>query len=63
VTIKEASKDLLVVQHSVDTLGFTIPEWLDVDHTARKVVIRDLPSRAQIDTAINEQLIVELYSK
>ena len=63
VTIKEASKELLVVQHSVDTLGFTIPEWLDVDHTARKVVIRDLPSRAQIDTAINEQLVVELYSK
>jgi len=63
VTLKESSKDLLVVQHSVDTLGFTIPEWLDVDHTARKVTIRDLPSRAQIDTAINEQLIVELYSK
>jgi small subunit ribosomal protein S4 len=63
VTMKEASKELLVVQHSVDTLGFTIPEWLDVDHTARKVVIRDLPSRAQIDTAINEQLVVELYSK
>ncbi|MEX0756653.1 MAG: 30S ribosomal protein S4, partial [Acidimicrobiia bacterium] len=30
VTAKEASKDLLVIQHSVDTLGFTIPEWLDV---------------------------------
>lgn len=63
VTAKETSKELLVIQHSVDTLGFTIPEWLDVDHTARKVTIRDLPSRAQIDTAINEQLIVELYSK
>jgi small subunit ribosomal protein S4 len=63
VTAKETSKELLIIQHSVDTLGFTIPEWLDVDHTARKVTIRDLPSRAQIDTAINEQLIVELYSK
>jgi small subunit ribosomal protein S4 len=63
VTMKETSKDLLIVQHSVDTLGFTIPEWLEVDHTARKVTVRDLPSRAQIDTAINETLIVELYSK
>ena len=63
VTLKDTSKELLVVQHSVDTLGFAIPEWLDVDHTGRKVTIRDLPSRAQIDTAINEQLIVELYSK
>ncbi|HVR33416.1 MAG TPA: 30S ribosomal protein S4 [Acidimicrobiia bacterium] len=63
VTLKDTSKELLVVQHSVDTLGFAVPEWLDVDHTGRKVTIRDLPSRAQIDTAINEQLIVELYSK
>jgi small subunit ribosomal protein S4 len=63
VSLKEASKELVVVQHAVDTLGYPIPEWLDVDHSERKVVIRDLPSRAQIDTAINEQLIVELYSK
>jgi small subunit ribosomal protein S4 len=63
VTFKESSKELVVVQHAVDTLGYPIPEWLDVDQSERKVVIRDLPSRAQIDTAINEQLIVELYSK
>jgi small subunit ribosomal protein S4 len=63
VSFKEASKDLVVVQHSVDTLGYPVPEWLDVDHTERKIAIRDLPSRAQIDTAINEQLVVELYSK
>ncbi len=63
VSFKDRSKDLVVVQHSVDTLGNPIPEWLDVDHSERKVVVRDLPSRAQIDTAINEQLIVELYSK
>ena len=63
VTFKDASKELVVVQHAVDTLGYPIPEWLDVDQSERKVVIRDLPSRSQIDTAINEQLIVELYSK
>lgn len=63
VTLKEASQDLIVVQHSVDTLGRPMPEWLDVDHGGRRVVVRDLPSRHQIDTAINEQLIVELYSK
>lgn len=63
VTIKEKSKELVVVQHAVDTLGHPVPEWLDVNHSERKVVIRDLPSRAQIDTAINEQLVVELYSK
>jgi small subunit ribosomal protein S4 len=63
VTAKEASKDLIVIQHSVDTLGRPVPEWLDASHSERKVTVRDLPNRHQIDTAINEQLIVELYSK
>ena len=63
ISVKERSKELIVVQHAVDTLGRPVPEWLDVDHDDRKVTIRDLPSRQQIDTAINEQLIVELYSK
>lgn len=63
VTVKERSTDLVAIQHAVDTLGRPVPEWLDVDHPARRVVVRDLPSRQQIDTAISEQLIVELYSK
>jgi small subunit ribosomal protein S4 len=63
VTVKDRSTDLVAIQHAVDTFGRPMPDWLDVDHDARKVVVRDLPSREQIDTAINEQLIVELYSK
>lgn len=63
VTLKDRSTEMVVVQHSVDTLGRPVPEWLDVDLKGRKVVVRDMPSRAQIDTAINEQLVVELYSK
>ncbi|HSJ36132.1 MAG TPA: 30S ribosomal protein S4 [Acidimicrobiia bacterium] len=63
VTVKEASRDLVIIQHSVDTLDRVAPEWLDVNLGDRRVAIRDLPSRDQIDTAIQEQLIVELYSK
>ena len=63
VTMKEASQDLVAVQHSVDTLDRVVPEWLDVDAGERKVSVRDVPDREQIDTAIQEQLIVELYSK
>ncbi len=63
VTLRDTSQDLIAIQHSVDTLGRVVPEWLEVEYKARKVVIRDLPSRHQIDTAINEQLVVELYSK
>ncbi len=63
VTLREESHDLIIVQHAIDTLSRNVPEWLIVDHSQRKIEILSLPSRAQIDTAINEQLIVELYSK
>lgn len=63
ITMKESSRDLVAVQHSVDTLDRAVPEWLDVDTGERQVSVRDIPSREQIDTAIQEQLIVELYSK
>lgn len=64
VTLKERSKDLLVVQHAIDTAGSRAEvEWLDVDVDSRKITITDLPSRAQIDTQVQETLIVELYSK
>ncbi len=63
VSMKQRSRDLIIVQHAVDTLGRPIPDWLEVNHDQRTVTIRDYPRRDQIDTAINEQLIVELYSK
>ncbi len=63
ITLKERSANLLVVQQSVDTINRAVPEWLGVEADARRVVINELPSRAQIDTPIQEQLIVELYSK
>ncbi len=64
VTMRDRSKEMIVVQHSIDTAGGRAEvEWLDVDIDARKITITDLPNRAQIDTQVQEQLIVELYSK
>jgi small subunit ribosomal protein S4 len=64
VTLRERSRDLLVVQHALDTAGSrNLPEWLEVDTSEKKIVIHELPNRAQIDTQVQEQLIVELYSK
>jgi small subunit ribosomal protein S4 len=62
--LRERSKELVAVQHAIDTSGDRgIPEWLEVDADEKKVTVRDLPTRAQVDTQIQEQLIVELYSK
>jgi small subunit ribosomal protein S4 len=63
VAASNRSHDLIVIQHSIDTLDRPVPEWLEIDPAERKVSVRHLPNRAQIDTAINEQAIIELYSK
>ena len=63
ITMREASKEMLVVQHAVDMSRRTTTDWLEVELSARKITVTRLPSRAQIDTQVQEQLIVELYSK
>ncbi len=51
-------KDILEV-----TGGRLVPEWLDVDTENLKGIVKELPSRDQIDVPVDEMLIVELYSK
>ncbi len=63
ITMRERSLNILPIQHSIDTVSRSAPEWLDVDAGARRITVTMLPSRHQIDTEIQEQLIVELYSK
>jgi small subunit ribosomal protein S4 len=41
----------------------TVPPWLQVQLDRMRVLVHDLPVRAVIDTPVQEQLIVELYSK
>ncbi|MEX2323422.1 MAG: 30S ribosomal protein S4 [Acidimicrobiia bacterium] len=61
---RDRSKSMLPIQHAIDTSGSrSQSEWMDVELDDRKVTITALPSRAQIDTQVQEQLIVELYSK
>jgi small subunit ribosomal protein S4 len=41
----------------------TVPAWLEAIPSQMKILIHTLPARATIDTQVQEQLIVELYSK
>ena len=45
------------------TAGRLVPNWLEADQENLKGVIKELPTREQIDVPVNEMLIVELYSK
>ena len=40
-----------------------VPAWLEVIPSRMRVLVHSLPERAVIDTQVQEQLIVELYSK
>lgn len=51
-------KDVLEV-----TGGRAVASWLDADQENLTGTVREIPSRDQIDTPVNEVLIVELYSK
>ena len=40
-----------------------VPQWIDVDREALTAKVINLPNRDQIDAPVEEQLIVEFYSK
>ena len=64
VSLKERSRNLVAVQHALDTSGDRqSPDWLDLNQEERAITVAELPSRVQIDIPVQEQLIVELYSK
>jgi small subunit ribosomal protein S4 len=40
-----------------------VPGWLTLNAETFKAVVNRLPNRDEMDTTINEQLIVEFYSR
>jgi small subunit ribosomal protein S4 len=65
VAIREKAKNQLRVKEAV-TLSQEmnlVPAWLEVDSTKMEGVFKAYPDRNELSAAINESLIVELYSK
>ncbi|WP_028574905.1 30S ribosomal protein S4 [Desulfonatronovibrio hydrogenovorans] len=64
VTVAEKSRKIPVIQDAQDVLARRgAPGWVEVDGSEFKGSIKALPVRDDITFPINEQLIVELYSK
>ena len=64
VAVAPKAKDLLVIKSAlVSNERVQVPVWLEVDIEKLQGSVLSLPTRDQIDLDINEQLIVELYSK
>jgi small subunit ribosomal protein S4 len=64
VEVREKSRDLTpFVIAKAESPERTTPAWLEVIPSQMRVLVHDLPARQAIDTPVQEQLIVELYSK
>ena len=62
ITIKTGSGATDVVRQATE-LTAVVPPWLQADHDALTAKVLRLPERSEIAAPIQEQLIVELYSK
>jgi small subunit ribosomal protein S4 len=63
VQLRASSKLGTRVEDNVNAGRGAVPQWLELDVAARKGVVRSLPLREDIQIPVQEQLIVELYSK
>ena len=64
IEVKPSSREMtpFVVAHA-EGGERTVPAWLEVVPSKMRIIVHSLPERAVIDTPVQEQLIVELYSK
>lgn len=64
ITLRESSRGLKRVQAGIDTAGRREqPEWLEFDKNSLTGTVRTLPAREAVTLPIQEQLIVEFYSR
>ncbi|MGD0225166.1 MAG: 30S ribosomal protein S4 [Terriglobia bacterium] len=64
IAVKEPSRNLAGVQRALDLSGGrSVPPWLQLDREALKAKVISLPKREDVNFPIQEQMIVELYSK
>ncbi|KAA0876260.1 30S ribosomal protein S4 [Nitrincola tapanii] len=64
IAVREKSKNQLRIKHALELAGQRAPvEWIVVDSAKMEGEFKALPERSDLASDINENLIVELYSK
>ncbi len=64
VQVKEKTRENINVHESIQLqVGRNLPGWLELNAGEAQVTVSQLPARDMIDVPVQEQLIVELYSK
>ncbi len=64
IEVRQRSRGLVPIQSALEAVdGRGIPGWLELDRAAFKGTVRGLPTKEEIALPVNEQLVVELYSR
>ena len=64
VEVAEKSRKVLRISEALETVDRRgVPQWIDLDKKGFKGTVRTAPNREDLTMPIQEQLIVELYSK
>jgi small subunit ribosomal protein S4 len=64
ISVREKSRSIIRITDAMDTvLRRGIPAWLELDKDNFKGAVKMLPTRDELTMPVQEQLIVELYSK
>lgn len=64
VTVREKSRQQVRIQTSLEVASqLGLPEWVEVNEKKLEGTFKQVPDRDQIHPDINENLVVELYSK
>ena len=64
IEIKEKFKGAQRYKDILEVTGARlVPAWLEADQEKLSGVVKEIPTRAEIDVPVNDVLIVELYSK
>ena len=64
IEVKDKSRKIPTVLEAIETVvRREMPSWLEVDSANFRGTVKEFPNREELTMPINEQLIVELYSK
>jgi small subunit ribosomal protein S4 len=64
IEVKEGSRGLIAIQSALEGIGTRgVPSWLELDQNQFKGTVKSHPSKEEIALPVNEQLVVELYSR
>lgn len=64
IEVKEPSRASVRILSAVESAKKrTVPGWLEADYSSFKGLVKDMPSRDEVSLAVEENMVVEFYSR